>query len=339
MVWPLGVDSRVFSSFGADRDAGSRRHQGNDLPAPKMAPVVAVADGVVTSIHSTPPDDCCWLLITHNDGWQSLYVHLNNDTYQTDDGLGHGVKPGLEVGDAVAAGQVVGWVGDSGNAEESIPHLHFELRDPAGYSVDPYASLEAARAAADLPEASGPYLDTKVPSVEFQASWLITKGVFWPCDDRGLEFCPTRLAQPEDTLDLIFQMTGFNAPAIAATRRSIRLQEAIPRERIADVLGCEGTEGCVQTGITSGDLVRLAHWANLAQRQASISDELASGEELALADARQAERGLRALGIMAICHESIDTERMLIRAEVARLLSWWILGEGADCVQSAEPTS
>jgi hypothetical protein len=35
----------------------------------------------------------------------------------------------------------------------------------------------------------------------------------------------------------------------------------------------------------------------------------------------------------------IDTERMLIRAEVARLLSWWILGEGADCVQSAEPTS
>jgi hypothetical protein len=42
---------------------------------------------------------------------------------------------------------------------------------------------------------------------------------------------------------------------------------------------------------------------------------------------------------MASCHESIDTERMLIRAEVARLLSWWILGEGADCVQSAEPTS
>ena len=80
MQWPLAVESRVFSGFGVDRDGGARRHKGNDLVVPKMAPVVAVADGTVTAVRSTPPDDCCWVLITHNDGWQSLYVHLNNDT-------------------------------------------------------------------------------------------------------------------------------------------------------------------------------------------------------------------------------------------------------------------
>jgi murein DD-endopeptidase MepM/ murein hydrolase activator NlpD len=340
MMWPLGVDSRVFSSFGVDRDGGSRRHKGNDLLAPTMAPVVAVADGIVSSIHSTPPDDCCWILVTHDDGWQSLYVHLNNDTYRTDDGIGHGVKPGLEVGDAVTAGQVVGWVGDSGNAEGSIPHLHFELRHPAGYPVDPYASLEAARAAADLPEPKGPYLDIGDPSVGFEASWLVTKGVFWPCDDRGLEFCPTRLAQPEDTLDLIFQMTGLLPPPIAASQRPVRLQDAIPRNRIGDALGCEGLEGCLQPGITSADLVRLAHWANLVTRsRLSPPGERAPDEVLILADTRQAERGLRALGIIGICHESVDAEQLLNHAEVARLLSWWLLGEGADCDQSAAATS
>jgi hypothetical protein len=340
MSWPLGVDSRVFSSFGVDREGGARRHKGNDLLAPTMAPVVAVADGVVTSIHSTPPDDCCWLMITHPDGWQSLYVHLNNDTYRTDDGLGQGVKPGLEVGDAVTAGQVVGWVGDSGNAEGSTPHLHFELRHPDGYSVDPYASLEAARASADLPEAGGPYLDIRIPSVMFEASWLVTKGVFWPCDDRGLEFCPTRLAQPEDTLELIYQMTGLNAPPLAPSQGPVRVQDAIPTDRIEDALGCEGLEGCVQSGITSAELVRLAHWANLVtQIRLSPPGERATDDLLILADTRQAERGLRALGIIGICHESVDPEQLLTRAEVARLLSWWILGEGSGCDQSAEATS
>jgi hypothetical protein len=279
-------------------------------------------------------------LVTHPDGWQSLYVHLNNDTYRTDDGLGQGVKPGLEVGDAVTAGQVVGWVGDSGNAELSTPHLHFELRHPAGYSVDPYTSLEAARDSADLTGADGPYLDVGVPSVRFEASWLVTKGVFWPCDDRGLEFCPTRLAQPEDTLDLIFQMTGLSAPPIAPSQRPVRLQDAIPKERIEDALGCEGVDGCVQSGITSADLVRLAHWANLvAQTRLSPPGERPPDDLLILADTGQAERGLRALGIIGICHESVDAEQLLTRAEVAHLLSWWILGEGSGCDQSAEATS
>jgi hypothetical protein len=56
-------------------------------------------------------------------------------------------------------------------------------------------------------------------------------------------------------------------------------------------------------------------------------------------DARRAENGLRALGIIGICHGPLDADRLLTRAEAASLLSRWMLGNGGDCAQSAEPTS
>ncbi|MEX1038072.1 MAG: M23 family metallopeptidase [Acidimicrobiia bacterium] len=338
MQWPLAVESRVFSGFGADRDGGARRHKGNDLVVPKMAPVVAVADGTVTAVRSTPPDDCCWLLITHTDGWQSLYVHLNNDTWRTDDGQGHGVRPGLAAGDTVAAGEVIGWVGDSGNSEDTVPHLHFEIRHPDGYSVDPYSSLQAARAAAgELPYATGPYLDVDTTVVGFELTRLVTEGVFWHCDDRGLMFCPNALAQPGEVVELLRQMTGLEAPTVPATERPPRFQELIPAERLGDVLGCGSFDACLQSGITAGDLARLAFWANLTQRQRVTAPDVDPG--LDLVNPRQAENGLRVLGIIGICDDPIDADRLLTRAESAILLSLWVLDDGTDCTQSAEPTS
>lgn len=338
MQWPLAVESRVFSGFGVDRDGGVRRHEGNDLVVPKMAPVVAVADGTLTAVHSTPPDDCCWLVITHNDGWQSLYVHLNNDTWRTDDGIGHGVRPGLAAGDTVVAGEVIGWVGDSGNAEDTASHLHFELRHPEGYSVDPHSSLQAARAAAgDLPDSAGPYLDVHASVLGFELTRMVTEGIFWHCDDSGLMFCPNALAQPAETIDLIQQMTGLDAPVVPATEQPLPFQENIPAERIEEVLGCGSVDSCIQSGISTGDLARLAFWANLTRRQiANIPDV---DPALDLVDARQAENGLRALAIIGICHDPLDPDRLVTRAETARLLSVWLLGNGADCTQMAEPTS
>jgi hypothetical protein len=337
MQWPLAVESRVFSGFGADRDGGARRHEGNDLVAPKMAPVVAVADGTVTAVHSTPPDDCCWLLITHTDGWQSLYVHLNNDTWRTDDGLGHGVRPGLMPGDTVVAGEVIGWIGDSGNAEATVPHLHFELRHPDGYSVDPHASLQAARdAAGDLPYATGPYLDVDPSVLGFELTRMVTEGVFWHCDDRGVMFCPNALAQPEQAVELIQRLTGLDAPMVPATEQPLRFQEHIPADRIEEVLGC-GPDSCLQSGISTGDLARLAFWANLTQRQIANAPDV--DPDLELVDARQAENGLRVLGIIGICHDPLDADRLLTRAEAASLLSRWMIGSGGDCAQIAEPTS
>lgn len=338
MQWPLAVESRVFSGFGADRDGGARRHKGNDIVAPKMAPVVAVADGTVTAVHSTPPDDCCWMLITHTDGWQSLYVHLNNDTWRTDDGLGHGVRPGLIPGDTVVAGEVIGWAGDSGNAEGTVPHIHFELRHPEGYSVDPRSSLQAARAAAgDLPDSAGPYLDIDTSVVGFELTRMVTEGIFWHCDERGMMFCPNALAQPTEVVELIQQLTGLAAPIVPATEQPLGFQENIPAERIEDVLGCGSLDSCLQSGISTGDLARLAFWANLTQRQ--IASASGIDPDLDLVDAKQAENGLRVLGIIGICDGPLDPDRLLTRAETASLLSGWILSNGADCAQIAEPTS
>jgi hypothetical protein len=90
------------------------------------------------------PDRCCSLVILHDDGWESWYIHLDNDTTGTDDGKGWGIKRAITPGVRVSAGQHIAWVGDSGNAESTEPHLHFELHDPSGTVVNPYSSLVAA---------------------------------------------------------------------------------------------------------------------------------------------------------------------------------------------------
>jgi hypothetical protein len=88
------------------------------------------------------------ITITGADGWYYNYFHVNNDTPGTDDGAAGPewrVSPGLTVGSRVRAGQVIGYMGDSGNAEGSVPHLHFEIRQPDRTPVNPYHSLVAAQ--------------------------------------------------------------------------------------------------------------------------------------------------------------------------------------------------
>jgi murein DD-endopeptidase MepM/ murein hydrolase activator NlpD len=107
-----------------------------------MTEVYAVADGTV--IHAgTNRLSGRNITIDHRDGWTSHYVHLNNDNPGTDDGdatWGLTVAPGVEEGMAVEAGQLIGWVGDSGNAEGTTPHTHFELRI-GDRAIDPYEIL------------------------------------------------------------------------------------------------------------------------------------------------------------------------------------------------------
>lgn len=143
LVFPVKGESTLQDSFGEPRD-GVRRHEGVDIMAPKGTPVVAVADGTVIWTHGRGDPGCCSVAVRHDDGWSSHYLHLNNDRRGTDDGRGRGIAKKIEPKSRVRSGQRLGWVGDSGNAEGSSPHLHFELRDPANQPVDPYASLRAA---------------------------------------------------------------------------------------------------------------------------------------------------------------------------------------------------
>ena len=145
LTFPVGgediflADDEVLG-FGACRDGCARRHEGVDILAPKMTPVYAAADATVYWLGAS----CCSVSLQHDDGWQSWYIHLNNDTEGTDDGLGWGIADGIVPGARVTAGQLIGWVGDSGNAEDTTPHLHFELHAPGGIKVDPYPALALA---------------------------------------------------------------------------------------------------------------------------------------------------------------------------------------------------
>lgn len=138
LVFPVQGSNNFGDHFWANR--GSGVHHAVDVMAPKMTPIVAVASGTIQWVGR----NCCSLRIKHDDGWSSGYIHMNNDTPGTDDGQGWGIAPGLQSGSRVSAGQLIGWVGDSGNAENTAPHLHFELIDPHGVYVDPYLSLRAA---------------------------------------------------------------------------------------------------------------------------------------------------------------------------------------------------
>lgn len=133
------------STFGAPR-SGGRRHKGTDLMAPRLTEVYSVADGEVIFVGRKSLSGRT-IRIAHDGGWTSHYVHLNNDNPGKDDGKAPWsltVAPGVEEGTTVEAGQLIGWVGDSGNAEHTAPHTHFELRRN-GTAINPYHYLVEAQ--------------------------------------------------------------------------------------------------------------------------------------------------------------------------------------------------
>lgn len=147
IVFPIVGKTRFWGGFGDCRDNCLREHLGVDILTYgwKGLPVVSAQDGTVTNITYDTGKAGCSIRIRGRDRWQTKYIHLNNDAPGTDD-IGYPCPaPGIEVGSKVAAGQIIGWVGDSGNAENGQPNMHFELRTPSGYPVDPYKSLKAAR--------------------------------------------------------------------------------------------------------------------------------------------------------------------------------------------------
>jgi murein DD-endopeptidase MepM/ murein hydrolase activator NlpD len=145
LYFPHDSTDVVFSNdWGAGR-SGGRRHRGTDVFSEKLTPVVAVADGFVERIRKGRRAGW-YVKLRHADDWTTYYMHLNNDTPGTDDQRNDrnlAIVEGLEVGDFVAAGEVIAYVGDSGNAEGTRPHTHFELHR-RGRAVNPFPYLDAA---------------------------------------------------------------------------------------------------------------------------------------------------------------------------------------------------
>ena len=145
VYFPHEDTESTFTNDWGDPRPGGRRHKGTDIMAEKHSAVVAVADGFIVAMRESPRSGY-YIRLEHQDGWQSWYMHLNNDSFGTDDGAGgeeRAFAPGLEVGMFVPAGTVVGYVGDSGNAEGGSSHTHFELHK-GRRAVNPYPYLAEA---------------------------------------------------------------------------------------------------------------------------------------------------------------------------------------------------
>ncbi|MGH9178009.1 MAG: murein hydrolase activator EnvC family protein, partial [Acidimicrobiales bacterium] len=115
---------RAFSNDFGDPRSGGRSHQGNGIMAPRGTPVVASVAGTVKGHNSSL-------------GGISYYLSgVDGNTY-----FGTHLDRLSGASGRVAAGTVVGYVGSTGNASASAPHLHFEVHPGGGRAVNPFATL------------------------------------------------------------------------------------------------------------------------------------------------------------------------------------------------------
>jgi murein DD-endopeptidase MepM/ murein hydrolase activator NlpD len=147
IVFPVLGSVEFTNDFGAPRPQGP--HQGVDILAARHAPALAAEAGRVR-FHTSSWRAGCMLYLDGRSGTTYVYIHLNNDLTNGNDNRGGCVNGvtfprGLRTGARVAAGQPVGYVGDSGDADGIHPHLHFEMHPGGGRATNPYPSLLAAR--------------------------------------------------------------------------------------------------------------------------------------------------------------------------------------------------
>ncbi len=132
-LWPLAANINVLSSlYGSRPDPFTGRpdnHTGIDIPAARGTPIYASKSGVViTSVYGT---GSAWsygnyVVVSHSDGTSTLYAHMSSRA--------------VSKGQTVKQGDVVGYVGTTGNSTGN--HLHFEIRvngsrvDPLNYFKD-----------------------------------------------------------------------------------------------------------------------------------------------------------------------------------------------------------
>jgi Peptidase family M23 len=143
IVFPLIGDYPYTMNFGDPRVQGS--HQGIDIErVPWRTPVVAAETGKV-KWWTTSARAGCMLYLYGKSGTTYLYIHLNNDLTEASEDKGGcklGVAYAVEDGAKVTAGEQIGYLGDSGDAEGNH-HLHFEVHPNDGPAVNPYPYLNA----------------------------------------------------------------------------------------------------------------------------------------------------------------------------------------------------
>ena len=138
-VFPVyGGGIHYSDDWGAARQIGA--HQGNDVFGPFGAPALAVTDGRIVKVGTLPiSGNRLWLVTEQGDAF--FYAHLS------------AFSPAAVNGRHVKAGEVLGFVGNTGDAEPTPPHVHFEVH-PGGLTkdaVNPFAFLRAWQTGSDVP--------------------------------------------------------------------------------------------------------------------------------------------------------------------------------------------
>ncbi len=109
--------------------SGGRLHQGLDIFAPAGTPIVAAADGVISQKATS---SMCGLGIEITDASGIQYYHCHLSAFEA----------GVELGTAVKMGQVIGYIGNTGNAISTPPHVHFEFQ-PGGIPQPPMPQVDS----------------------------------------------------------------------------------------------------------------------------------------------------------------------------------------------------
>ena len=138
IVFPVakGYAHGYSNDWGAPRPGGSS-HQGTDIFGNRGTPVVAAVNGVIGSMFGPQRIGGYRMWVIGDNGYNFYYAHLNGDQ-------GIAYAPGIEPGVRVTQGQVIGYMGNSGQAKTTPVHVHFGITTSDWEWINPYPYLRAA---------------------------------------------------------------------------------------------------------------------------------------------------------------------------------------------------
>lgn len=153
-VFPVFGEVTFGNDYGAPR-AVTGWHHGNDIFGAQGLPILAVADGVLSKVGvNSLGGNRLWLTDRYGNAY--YYAHLS------------GYAQGVAEGGRVKAGEVIGFLGNTGQAITTPPHLHFEIHPAGADSIDPFAYLSAWKQRSSLPLA--------IPEASISASTVPVSG-------------------------------------------------------------------------------------------------------------------------------------------------------------------
>lgn len=247
MMFPVLPDAALGKATWSDTylapRSGGRLHEGQDLMGKKMLKLLAVVDGTIIELRHQASGNSLYL--KGDDGWYYCYLHINNDDPGTDNGANqfkYAFAPGIATGKRVLKGDLLCYLGDSGNAESTGAHCHFEIRMPNAK----WYNAAAVNAAYSLSAAEPAKLRAKVANSAFAPQANASAFV---------------MAQVADFL-------GGTAPSSAWSQRSVEdLEGAVvtPKQFIADILDETGAAGVTAPTIRLylGYFLRLPDYGGL----------------------------------------------------------------------------